>query len=174
MTITVSALVKPSKILQLAVCINGILILLIATLIGMGKVGELSFLMRWTISAAMIVVAALALSTVFLRRKTFHIDISGIGQIRLKEDIGIGGLRRQREEHKNGNSSHLVQLMEDSTIWPYLLLLRLRAENRRIHTLVILPDCMDQHAFRTLAVACRWIAAQNVHHVDTKARRAKR
>jgi toxin CptA len=173
MTIAVSAVVKSSKILQSAVCIYCILILLIASLIGMGKVGDLSFSVRWIISLVLIFLAMLALSTVFLRRKTFHIDISGIGQIRLKEDSGIGGLRRQREEHKNGNSSHLVQLRKDSTIWPYLLLLRLRAEDRRIHTLVILPDCMDRQAFRTLAIACRWIAAQNVHPADTKVRRAK-
>jgi toxin CptA len=173
MTIAVSAVVKPSKILQLAVCINCFLILFIAALIGMGKVGELSFPMRWTISLALILLAVLAISYVFLSRKTFHIDISGIGQIRLKEDNGIGGLRRQQEKHKNGNSSHLVQLMQDSTLWPYLLLLRLRAEDRRIHTLVIFPDCMDRQAFRTLAVACRWIAAQNVHNVDAKAGCAK-
>jgi toxin CptA len=174
MSIAVSAVVKPSKLLQLGVCIGCLLVLCIALLVGLGKVGELSVQIRWTTFSALVLLGVWAFFYVFLNRKTFHIDISGIGQIRLKEDIGIGELRRQQEKQGKGNGIHVVQLMKDSTLWAHLLLLRLRAEDRRIRTLVILPDCMDRQTFRALAVACRWIAAHNVHHVDTKRYGAKK
>ncbi len=145
-----------------------VLVIGIAVAIGLGKVGELSFRFRWILFAVLASSGMLAFFYVFLSRKTFHIDISGIGQIRLKEDIGIDDLSRQQEEQEKVGSARMVQLMEDSTIWPGLLLLRLRADDRRICTLVILPDCMDSQTFRALMVACRWIAAHNVHHTYTK------
>ncbi len=168
MSIAVSAVVKPSKLLQLSLCIGCLLILYIAVAIGTGKVGELSPQPRWAIVSMLVWSALAAFFYVFLNRKTFHIDISGIGQIRLKEDISIGDLKRQQERQKRENGMHLVQLMENSTLWPYMLLLRLRAEDQRIRTLVVLPDSMDSQTFRTLKVACRWIAAHNVHNANTK------
>jgi len=168
MSIAVSAVVKPSKLLQLCVGIGCLLILYVAAAIAMGSVGELSFQLRWAIAFALVFSGVLAFLHVFLSRKTFHIDISGIGQIRLKEDTDIGDLKRQQEKQNRENSMYPVRLMENSTIWPYLLLLRLRAEDRRIRTLVVLPDCMDSQAFRALQVACRWLAAHNVHNAGIK------
>lgn len=168
MTIAVSAVVKPSKLLQSGLIATGLLMLGIAALIGIGRIGELSIQQRGLLCAVLVFPGILAFFYVFLSRKTFHIDISGIGQIRLKEDTGIDEMKRQQKEQGKGDSINVVRLMEDSTIWPNLLLLRLRTEDHRVRTLVILPDCMDGHAFRALKVACRWIAAHNVHHADIK------
>jgi toxin CptA len=55
-----------------------------------------------------------------------------------------------------------VRLLEGSTIWPNLLVLRLESDGGRRIDLVILPDCLEARAMRRLAVACRWIAAQPV------------
>jgi toxin CptA len=174
MTIAVSAVVKPSKLLLRSVCISCLSVLCIAVAIGLGKVGGLPIQLRWTLFAGLVLSAMTAFFYVFLNRKTFHIDISGIGQIRFKEDIDIDGSSRQQEKQGKGSSTYVAELMNDSTIWPCLLLLRLRAEDQRTRTLVILPDCMDSQTFRALAVACRWIAAHNVHHAYTKEWGAKR
>lgn len=168
MSIAVSAVVKPSRLLLLGISISCLVVLGIAAAVGAGKVGELPFQLRWILLAGLVLSGISAFFYIFLNRKTFHIDISGIGQIRLKEDTGIGDLKRQREKQETENSIQVVQLLGNSTIWPYLLLLRMRAEDRRIRTLVILPDCMESHTFRALKVACRWIAAHNVHHANTR------
>lgn len=52
-----------------------------------------------------------------------------------------------------------VDLMSTSTIWPWLLLLRLKSNNGEVTTVVILPDSLPPDSFRKLAVGCRWMAA---------------
>lgn len=174
MSIAVSAVVKPSKLLSLGVYIVCLTLLCMAAAVGAGRAGNFSTSIRWTLFAILVSSAAIAVSYIFLSRKTFHIDVSGIGQIRLKEDISIDELKRQKEKQRKACSTEVVELMDGSTLWPYMLLLRLRAEDQRIRTLVVLPDCMDSQNFRALSVACRWIAAHNVHNASTTGWGAKK
>ncbi|WP_151446255.1 hypothetical protein [Lacisediminimonas profundi] len=56
--------------------------------------------------------------------------------------------------------------MDDSTIWPKLLALRLcRADGTRTG-LVVLPDMVEPEGFRALVVAIRWIAARGTPQVQ--------
>jgi toxin CptA len=59
----------------------------------------------------------------------------------------------------SGSRGEIVRLMTDSTIWPGLLLLRLKSEDQRVTIVNILPDSIHGDGFRALSVACRWIAA---------------
>lgn len=162
MSIAISAVVNPSRLLLAA--IGGMCggIAFAAGMVGLSKVGELSFYPRCVMAGLCALTAFLGFFQAFWKRKTFRIDISGIGQIRLMEYNGVADSSRQREWPNGEDNGELVQLAAGSTIWPYLLLLRLEAEGRRTVVLPILPDCVGADNFRALSVACRWIAAHNI------------
>jgi toxin CptA len=161
MSIAVSAVVRPSRLLLAAIGAMCLCILSVAVTVGFGAVGELPFGSRVAIA---VICAGTAFSCFFAAiqsRKTFHIDISGVGQIRLSQDNDAAGISGSRERPDQRGSGEVVQLLADSTIWPGMLLLRLAGQNRRVTNLLILPDSLAAQDFRALSVACRWIAAHN-------------
>ena len=81
--------------------------------------------------------------------KPRQIDISGVGQIRLTVYLGMAG-----------GAARTVGLMPGSTLWPGLLLLRLRGDDGAVSALALWPGNVAGAAFRPLAVACRLIAAR--------------
>jgi toxin CptA len=95
--------------------------------------------------------------------KLVRIDISAVGQIRL-------AVYHQRDA-QNAGVGQSVRLLPGSTLWPGLLLLRLRVEPeevgkvgkagkaRRVYWLTMLPDSAAPDVRRRLAVAIRAIAA---------------
>ncbi len=159
----ISVVVKPSGVLLAAVGVMGAMTLFAAGMVASGKVGELSIYPRLLVTAFCIAAALAGFFQAFWNRKTFRVDISGIGQIRLREYNGStsSSLVRGVLESDEGGELEVVKLMADSTIWPHLLLLRFQLGDGRITALPILPDCVSEESFRALAVACRWIAAQN-------------
>lgn len=94
-------------------------------------------------------------------RKPIQIDITADGQLRLAEVFVAGSCTTTDRLHVR-DSAEVVRLSEDSTIWPRLLLLRLRSDSGEIKTVPVLPDCVSQQSFRALSVAIRWIAAHNI------------
>jgi toxin CptA len=156
MSIAVSVVVHPSRFLLAAVGGMCIVITLFAALIGAGHIGELSRPMRLLSAGSCIFAAFSGFYWMARTRKTFRIDISDIGQIRLEEYIGSEKFSSPAE----GAESKVINMMPDSTIWPHLLLLRLQGEDDQIQVLPILRDCVEDDDFRMLSIACRWIAAQ--------------
>ena len=71
------------------------------------------------------------------------------------------GINRQQPLPQQVMSGGLAQLLAGSTVWPNLLLLRLRLENGRVRTIPVLPDSVSRETFRALQVACRWVASHN-------------
>jgi len=92
-------------------------------------------------------------------RKPIHIDISGSGQIRLRQVSAAASCAEKSWPHLQENMD-AVRLLNDSTIWPHLLLLRLQSDSGKITVLPILPDSVSRDSFRALSVACRWVATQ--------------
>lgn len=93
-------------------------------------------------------------------RKTIHIDISGTGQIRIREageERPCVGADRPHVE----KSAESVVLLPDSTLWPWLMMLRLQSESGKITVLPVLPDSMPFETFNAVAVVLRWIAGRN-------------
>jgi len=157
MSIAVSAVVNPSRLLLAAIGGMCLGIVFGAALIGFGRIGEMPNYARVLTAGSCALVTFFAFYWAIKTRKTFRIDISDIGQIRLEEYIGTG----DTSSLANVAGGKVLELLPDSTIWTHILLLRLRTEDNQIIILPILRDCVEKDAYRLLSIACRWIAAQN-------------
>jgi toxin CptA len=87
-----------------------------------------------------------------------RLDISGVGGIRL-------AVYQNVEQARDGpaagpvDAGHEVQLLPGSTLWPALLLLRLRGGDGTVFWLPVLPDSVAPDVMRRVALAMRAIAA---------------
>jgi hypothetical protein len=158
MTIAVSVVVKPSRMLRIVLALLCAGVLAVGISLVCGMVGDMSFSARL---ACLLLCSALAAGGFFhivKRQHPYRLDISGTGQIRLislPEDADCADICNNHP-HPTGM---LVTLLPDSTLWPRFLILRLQDESRRIYALSIWPHSVSTASFRALAVACRWIAA---------------
>ncbi|MFL9877285.1 flagellar hook-length control protein [Herbaspirillum rhizosphaerae] len=157
MSIAVSADIKPSRMLLLMMAAAAIVVALIGVIFAFALVGQLSFLVRMSLAAVCIVAALLAFWLVLQNRKAVWLHISGTGQIRLVEHHAAVRAKTGSRVMSGG----LAQLLAGSTVWPNLLLLRLRLENGKVRTIPVLPDSVSKETFRALQVACRWVASHN-------------
>jgi toxin CptA len=135
MSIAVSAMIRHSPSLRAAQ------MLLCAALLACAWVAD-------PVPACVLLAGALA-GSVGQRGKVnlARIDISGVGQVRLTVYLP--------DEYQQG-----AQLLPGCTLWPCLLLLRLRCEQGGVTWLVVLPDSAPRDVRRRLALACRAIAAR--------------
>ncbi len=156
MSIALSTLIKPSKLLQLMVGAIGVLTTCFAILIGMDSIGYFSLLSRMVVVGASVVTLGGCLFYFFQHARTYRIDISNTGQIRLTIYPIFNS--------DNENGSEIVSMMDGSTLWSGLLLLCLCSDTGHKCILCVLPDSVPPGSFRMLLVACRWIAA---HHHDS-------
>ena len=95
------------------------------------------------------------------RVKTLRIDITATGQIRLTHTSDNAFTHDRSHKVVSSEEGEVVQLLRDSTLWSCMLILRLRQASGKIIVLPILRDSMTPAAFRSVCVACQWIAAQN-------------
>jgi toxin CptA len=160
MSIAVSAIVHPSRLLQVMVGIISTISAAIGIGIATGVISELPFGPRSLIAIFSIFLAVFGFYHGMRHRKTIQIDISSSGQLRLTEVVNEGACRGGNWPHVEKNGQ-LFCLMMNSTIWPHLLLLRLQAESGLIQVVLILPDCVSKENFRAMSVACRWVATHS-------------
>jgi toxin CptA len=161
MSIAVSAVVKPSRCLLAAVGAMCFVIVIIGFMLGIGQVGEFSLPVRISLAVFSVFLAFFGLYHTVRHQNPLQVDISGVGQVRLtKIHASMGSCLEKNWPHvKTGGE--VVRLLEDSTIWPHLLLLRLQTDTGKTTVVPVLPDSVSRDAFRALSVACRWIAAHN-------------
>lgn len=156
MSISIHVVVKPSRILFAltgGMCCG---ILFIGAVIGIGMVGNLSHASQAVIGLDSVFIAFSVLYQQARTRSEFHIDISGSGQIRLTE---LKSINIAKKSNRLLVANAEARLMAATTIWPWLLLLRLQLNDKAIITVPILPDCMPADTFRALSVSCRWLGA---------------
>lgn len=163
MTIAISVVLRPSRLLSfatrgLALSSASSIILLLATNPQLGAIYRFQMVVTATI------LIGSALFHVRQTRKTFHIDISGIGQIRLTQYIGMSTSTQNTDTPLDGSSGKLVHLQPDSILWSHFMLLRLKAENGKIVSIPVLKDSVVSTGFARLLVACKWIIAQPASH----------
>lgn len=158
MSIAVLAVVKPSRMLLALSCAMCVGTLGVAIIIGFGMIGDLPYSSRILIAGACIFVGFSVLYQEARRGSEFHVHITGVGQIRFAEWKSVKSGNKTRGRYL-ATAETGARLMAGSTIWPSLLLLRLRLDNEAVITVSVLPDCLPVETFRSLAVACRWIAA---------------
>ena len=154
MSIAISATVKPSRQFLLFVTAMACFFIWIAVYVQRGKLGE------FILYGSEVIVIANGLAVVLLiyaymrYRKNFQINISGKGQIHVRE---IG------KHVENENEENTYQIIKGSTILPHLLFLHLKSETGKKIVVHIFPDSVSRVEFRALYVACRWITA---HHKE--------
>ncbi len=162
MTIAVSVVVFPSRGLLLSVYAMAFMVLLAAVLI-LFDAYELSAGIRLQISAIATISGSLAVFKASRRRKTFHIDISGIGQIRLTQYSEVSAFHEKTDLALDGTTGAVVHLCPESVLWPQCLLLRLKCDEGAVFFIPVLQDSMSGPGFAELSVACRYLATRNAN-----------
>lgn len=160
MSIAVTVVVRPSPVLYALLCGMCICIALAGVAIGFSWVGDLTMPFRLSIASACILVSVICFFTEY-NCNTYLIAISGDGQIRLSEQGPVIDATLPSACNDAFGEVLLVSLQEDSILWPFLLLLRLKADNGKTFIVPICPDGLSVPGFRCLSVACRWIAMHN-------------
>lgn len=189
MPIAVSAVVRPSVCLRLlqagfAMCLLGA-----ASMMGAPVLLDEPLLTGENFVAGWVGVGASALGGLYLlaglcrKTKPRRLDLTGIGQIRLAEDsnnaagnapdadanAGVNsgvnadanaGGSTDANADPDAGAAGLVTLASGSTLWPMLLLLRLRRADGRIVALPVWRSAGACGAFRPLVVALRVLAAR--------------
>ena len=163
MSIAVSIVIKPSRLLALLVYGVCVCAGLVGVLLWFGVFGEsLDWLRRLCGAITVLLSLGSGFYVASFLGTTYHLDISGTGQIRLR--IAVPKADRQPVgnpsvmPHKTAGETKLVILQTNSTLWPHFLLLRLRGEDDCLYVVPIMYDCISGDAFRGISVACRWIS----------------
>lgn len=152
MSIAVSAVIVPSRLLGRVLLCYAIANLGAGTAIAAGWVRP--FALPWLVAAACLLAGAAVLGCLARRPNVRRIDISGVGQLRLTVQQGIGT--------PDESPPLPVRLLPGSTIWPGLLLLAVCGENGARRTVALLPDSVEAGQFRRLSVALRDIASRKI------------
>jgi hypothetical protein len=165
MSIAVSAVVGPSRLLRGLVLAYGLANLAAAVAVGLLLPGRFALA---PLAAALFTASAACLLHRFATpTKTRRIDISGVGQLRLtvQQDMrtsDAAGSVADGAAPLPAPEATLVVLLPGTTIWPQLLLLRLRSQTGSVTHLPVLPDGVAPGVFRALAVAVGAIGSRNL------------
>jgi toxin CptA len=149
MSIAVSAVIVPSRVLRWAMLCYGVAAVGAGVGLALGAVNLTAS--QAAVAGLCVLAGAAVLCSPAPGRNVRRIDISGLGQLRLTVQQGVG---------QAGAHVGVMQLLPRSTAWPGLLLLRLRGGEGQFCTLVLLPDSVEKGQFRRLAVAIRDIASR--------------
>jgi toxin CptA len=150
MSIAVSATVAPSRRLRVLLAAFGLANLGAAFAVGL--VAPDHFTLAPLAALLFCVAATCMLHACKIATNTRRIDISGLGQVRLTVQQGIG---------TTDAACVPVSLLPGSTVWPQLMLLLLRTDGGALTVLPILRDSVSPEQFRALAVAIRSLAGRN-------------
>lgn len=151
MSIAVSAVIKPSRILRVALAAYAVASAGAAMVLAGLQSGR--FHLPYPIAALCLLAALVAWRAARAAITTREIDISGLGEIRqtVQHSMETAGLEYQA-----------LRLLPGSTVWPSLLLLLLRDDESGVVTVMpILPDSVSQEQFRRIGVSIRAIAGRD-------------
>lgn len=154
MSIAVSAVVAPSRRLRVLLGVYGMANIAAAVAVGFGMPGRFTF--GAASSLCFLIAGLYLLDRCRATTKTRQIDISGVGQVRLTV---------QQELRSDADGAPVtgvpVTLLDGSTVWPQLMLLRLRADDGAVWRLPVLRDSLPPEQFRALAVALAAIGGRS-------------
>jgi len=134
-----------------------------ASMIGAGTISLMRFFPDSTVLAVGLAIAAVALAIFnwnVLRKRDDNVTLT------IAEDGRISLSRRCRfrnnaSDAPESGQPEIVQLMPDSTLWSFYILLRLRQQNKSITVASFFLYSLSPQSFRRLSLACRWIIARN-------------
>jgi hypothetical protein len=160
MSIAVSAVVRPSRYLRALVAAYGLTNVAAAVAAGLllpDRLGGAPLCAAFFLCAGAFLLHGCTTLT-----KTRRIDISGVGQLRLtvQQDMRM----RTADDAVLAGAGAVgvpVALLPGTTIWPAVMLLRLRSEQGEVTLLPVLRDSVARGEFRALAVAVAAIGGRN-------------
>ena len=158
MSIAISAEIRPSRIFFFFYVGFAAVFLLTGVLISLGKIGSFEDNTRQWLALLMSLTSFFLIFIYFSSRKTLLIDISGNGQIRLKE-YRRSVSKPSTEDVRSPVYTETWELSENSTIWPTFMILQLKAENGKKAKILICRDCLKKEQFKSLYTSIRWIEA---------------
>jgi toxin CptA len=151
MSIALTVVLRPSKILQISAIFFSVLLVFIVIHVGRDASLPLHFRLALTFLCLVSSSAIILYIRIYIK-KQWHIAISGQGEFRCR-------LKTNALESKRTQVLHPYCLTSGTTLWSQMLFLRLRRlDNDDMINLVIPSDALDKDEFRRLSVACRWIA----------------
>jgi hypothetical protein len=162
MLIATSAEVRPSRILSLLKLAMACMLWLTTWQFAMMVRVPTPASVDWLATLVCAFAGCLLVLSCRARVTTLRIDITATGQIRLTHTSDNAFMRDRSHKVVSSEEGEVVQLLRDSTLWSCMLILRLRKASGKIVVLPILRDSMTPAAFRSVCVACQWIAAQNM------------
>jgi len=144
MSIAISVVLKPSKILRFCAILFAFLLLFIGIYIGSLK--TLPLLNQFVLIAICCFAACRSfLYNQKIAKTSWRINIDGQGQLRCQS---------------NAQADAVFELAAGTTLWTQALFLRLHNQEKNVKiNIVILSDALSKDEFRRLSVACKWIGA---------------
>lgn len=159
MSIAISAEIRPSRTFSFFYLGFAAAFFMTGILTSLGKIGNFETIARQLLALSMFLVACFLIFSYFRSRKTLLIDISGNGQIRLKE------YRRSVSKPSTEDGS-VFRLTAKSGNYrkiqrygPTFMILQLKAENGKKAKVLICRDCLKKEQFKSLYTSIRWIEA---------------
>ena len=162
MSIATSAEVRPSRILFVLTLAMACVLWLAASQFAMMVRVQAQDFAYVLASVVCVFAGCLLVLSCRTQAKTLRIDITATGQIRLTHTSRNVFSRDSSHKVVSSEEGEVVQLLRDSTLWSCMLILRVRTGSGKIIVLPILRDSVTAAAFRSVCVACQWIAAQNM------------
>lgn len=156
MTIAVSAQIKPSRFFSSCIFGMAIMLLLTGLLVISEQAGTFSLAGRMIVTAVSLVSALFLVFLHFRSKKTVQIDISGSGQIHIREDIHNVSAQVSRQK-QIASDADVFYLVNGSVIWPSLLLLHVESDSKEKKYLMIFSDAVKEEEFKALYIACQWL-----------------
>ncbi|NML59777.1 hypothetical protein HHL21_01455 [Massilia sp. RP-1-19] len=149
MSIAVSAVVKPSRLLRGALATYAAANLAVGAAVLSCAPG--AFRAPLLIAACCLVAAAAAMAALGPAGKMRRIDISGVGEMHVTV---------QQKQAETGMHNMPCKLLPGSAVWPRLLMLRVLGEDGKAALVAVFADSVSAEEFRALAVAIRAIGGQ--------------
>lgn len=162
MTIAVSAVIRPSRLSLFLSLLFALNLCITAVLLFHRFESILGFMQRLVVAVVCVIPVFALLISVFRSRNIVRIDISGNGQIRLfHTKRSAHAFQFQNKVEISRNDYEIVRLLGDSTLWPYIMSLRLQSNTGKIFVVLIFPDSVEQPLYRSLLVALRCLKNQD-------------
>ena len=158
--IATSVVIHPSRLLRCLLLTMSVLLLSAALLLWQMPATEARLVIHQLLAMVCVAAALGLVSRALTLTKSFVIDISGTGVIRLHH-TGQVAADTGHSVSNDQQGSEVVQLLKDSTLWSSMLLLRFRYATAQIIVIPVLHDSMRAEAFRALSIACHWIIRQD-------------
>lgn len=160
MSIAVSAVIKPSRLLRASLAVHGAACAGAGAFLAASPAGM--FLFSGVLAVCCFICAGVAVLAWRGAGKMRRIDISGLGKLRVTVQQNGG----ETDGKSAAADAGVATLQPGSTVWPRLMMLLLRDGEGGLSAVAVLPDSVSAEQFRALAVAIRTMGGQETRPQD--------